>query len=126
MTYRLHLEHGLIAVRATLRGPSGRLEVVLGLDTGSVYTVIAPAALGRVGYEGSAQIGSVAIVTFSGQEMSPRFEWSSLDALGRTRSSFPVLSHTLPLSNVHGLLGLDFLKGHDLRSTFPAGTIDLA
>jgi hypothetical protein len=65
------------------------------------------------------------VVTVSGRELSPKFEVSRIEALGQSRDSFPVLSHTIPLTNVHGLLGLDFLNQRRLTIDFRAGTIDL-
>jgi hypothetical protein len=50
-----------------------------------------------------------------------------LTALGQDRIGFSVLAHTLPVSaSVHGLLGLDFLRGGVLTIDFRSGQIALA
>ena len=83
--------------------------------------------LATVGYDPSLVPGRVQVTTGSGIEFVPRLPISQLNAFGRQRFAFPVLSHTLPPSSgIDGLLGLDFLRGQRLEIDFVQGLILLA
>jgi hypothetical protein len=49
-----------------------------------------------------------------------------MEALGQTRTHFPVIAHTLPPSApVDGVLGLDFFRNQELTIDFRKGMITL-
>ena len=79
-----------------------------------------------LGYDPALAPTRVQVTTGSGVQYVPRVEVSRLDALGQTRTMFPVLAHTLPSSaSIDGLLGLDFLRGRVLHVDFLQGHITL-
>src|ERR1035441_6099618 len=89
---------GLIIVRSELFGPSGSIILRLALDTGATSTMISVGPLAAVGYDPSLVSDRVQVITGSGVEFVPRIQISRLTALGRERTCFPILSHTLPPS----------------------------
>ena len=118
---------GLVIVRSELFGPSGSIILRLALDTGTTSTMISVGPLAAVGYDPSLVSGRVQVTTGSGVEFVPRLQVSRLNALGRERADFPVLSHTLPPSaGIDGLLGLDFMRGQRLEIDFVRGFVTLA
>lgn len=84
---------GLVLVRGELFGPSGSIVLRLALDTGATSTMINVGPLATVGYDPSLVPGRVQVTTGSGIEFVPRLPISQLNALGRQRFAFPVLSH---------------------------------
>jgi predicted aspartyl protease len=99
----------------------------LALDTGATGTMVNIGPLATVGYDPSLAPDRMQVTTGSGVEFVPRITISKLKALGRVRADFPVLGHTLPPSaSVDGLLGLDFLRGQELKVDFRQGRITLS
>ena len=124
MNYPFDPERGLIVVQAEVFGPSGSIVLRLALDTGATGTMVNVALLTAVGYDPSLVPDRVQVTTGSGVEFAPRILVARIKALGRERSDFPVLAHTLPPSaSVDGLLGLDFLRGHAVRIDFRQGVV---
>lgn len=118
---------GLVIVRAEIWGPSGSAVLRLALDTGATSTVVNVAMLVAIGYDPGLAPDPVQVTTGSGVEFVPRLTLDKLVALGRERTDFPVLCHTLPPSaGVDGLLGLDFLRGQTLTLDFRNGRMTLA
>jgi predicted aspartyl protease len=120
-------EHGLIVIEAEVFGPSGSIVLRLALDTGATATMLNVAPLTAIGYDPSLASERVQVTTGSGVEFAPRMMVAQIQAMGRERSGFPVLAHTLPPSaSVDGLLGLDFLRGQVLEVDFRRGSISIA
>jgi hypothetical protein len=126
MSFAFDPDDGLILVAAVVEGPIKDTQVSLALDTGAVDTVISDAILLLVGYDPPLAAQQVQATTATGVVSVPRLPVSRLSALGQDRVNFPVLAHTLPPSaGVHGLLGLDFCRGKELKINFRTGLIDL-
>lgn len=126
MNFPFNARRGLVIVRAAVFGPLGSAVVSPALDTGATATLINPIRLMQLGYDPAAQPDRLQITTGSGVEFVPRISVSTLVSLGQTRTSFPVLCHTLPLSaGVDGMLGLDFLRGQKLVVNFRTGQVSL-
>ena len=127
MSFSFNPSLGLIIVRTELEGPSGSAIIRLALDTGATGTLINTGLLVSVGYDPALSKKRVQVTTGSGVEFAPLILVTKLTALGRERTEFGVLSHTLPPSaNVDGLLGLDFLRGQSLMVDFRNGEIKLS
>ena len=117
---------GLIIVPAELWGPTGSVVLRLALDTGATSTVINVGMLVAIGYDPALAPDRVQVTTGSGVEFAPRLTLQRLNALGRERSDFPVLGHTLPPSaGVDGLLGLDYVRGGRLTIDLSSGQVFL-
>lgn len=117
---------GLIIVHAEIVGISGAAILRLALDTGATTTLINSGMLLSIGYDPALSSDRVQITTGSGVEFVPRLVVKRLIALGKEVTDFSVLCHTLPASaGVDGLLGLDFLRGNNLRLDFKVGAITL-
>ncbi len=126
MRFSFNAKRGLIIVQVEVSGPSGSAILSLALDTGATATLINQSRLMQVGYDPAAQPDRLQITTGSGVEFVPRVTVSKINTLGRDRTSFPVLGHTLPPSaGVDGLLGLDFFRGQELIVNFRTGEISL-
>jgi len=127
MTFRFDSTQGLVIAMAELTGPSGSAIVRLALDTGATGTLINTAIMVSVGYDPGVSPDRVQVTTGSGVEFVPRVKLEKIEALGRERTDFPVLCHTLPASaSVDGLLGLDFFRGLKLNIDFSGACITLA
>ena len=127
MSNAFNAQHGLIIVRAEVFGPTGSIVVRLALDTGATGTLANVGLLTSIGYDVSAASDRVQITTGNGVEYVPRIVVSRLRTLGQERATFPILSHTLPPSaSIDGLLGLDFLRGHELYLDFRSGYLALS
>jgi predicted aspartyl protease len=126
MTFPFDARYRLIIVRAEIWGPAGSAVLRLALDTGATGTMINTALLVAVGYDPALATDRVEVTTGSTIEYVSRLILSRIATLGKDRSEFPVLAHTLPPSaGVDGLLGLDFFRGQRLFIDFRAGSIEL-
>jgi hypothetical protein len=116
---------GLIIVRAELDGTLGTLVLRMALDTGAAGTLVSETLLTALGYS-VATAKAVRLATGSGVVGATRLPVSRFAALGHERRDFPVIAHNLPPSvHVHGLLGLDYLRGLKLSIDFQSGRITL-
>jgi predicted aspartyl protease len=119
-------ERGLVIIFAEVFGPSGSAVLRLALDTGATATLVNVGHLVAVGYDPSLVTDRVQVTTGSGVEFAPKIQVSLIKALGQERTSFAVLSHTLPPSaSIDGLLGLDFFRGCQLHIDFRQGRVSL-
>ena len=126
MSYPFNPARGLIRVRAVLSGPIGDVVVQLALDTGATATLIGFDPLRVAGYDPTVTGQQMNITTGSGLTQAFRLPVASLTALGKTRTSFPVVAHNLPSTvSVDGVLGLDFLRDQILTINFQKGEITL-
>jgi len=127
LTVQFESSRGLILITAKLHGPAMIANLVLALDTGATGTIISQSRLIAAGYDPAAGIERIQMTTGSGVEFAPRVLVTCLEALGLQSRNLPVLAHTLPPNvRVDGLLGLDFLRGRELRIDFRVGTIELS
>ena len=126
MTYPFDPEYGLIVVQTELIGPSGSAILRLALDTGATTTLVNVGMLVALGCDPAMAPEQVQITTGSGVELAPIVSLEQVSALGRTRSDFVVLGHTLPASSgIDGLLGLDFFRDRVLTLDFRLGEMAL-
>ncbi len=126
MTIRFNPHHGLIVIPVELEGPNGVSIVQLAVDTGASVTMIASPLLASVGCVHSQGSRPFQVTTGSGVVSASICLVPRLEALGKAKPRFPVLSHTLPMSaSVDGVLGLDFFRGLKLEIDLRSGTIDL-
>jgi hypothetical protein len=97
------------------------------LDTGATTTTLNLKTLRLAGYDPSMALGHVQLTTGSAVVTVPQLMVNRLSALGQHAFGLRVLVRNLPPTiAVDGLLGVDFLRGHDLTIDFPQGQIALA
>lgn len=119
-------KQGLIIVHARLLGPKGQRTVRLAVDTGSTSTLISQPLIEALGYEPAEATKHVGITTASDMQYMPVVMIASVSALGLERKHFRVVSHTLPTTTtVHGVLGLDFLRGTRLTIDLIDGIVEV-
>lgn len=126
MSFHFEPESGPILVRSVLVGPSGHALVRLALDTGATRTLVNTGLLVSIGFDPGLSPERIQVSTGSGIEFVSRVRLQRITALGRQRTDFAVLAHTLPPSTgVDGVLGLDFLMDQVLTIDFRRGLITL-
>ena len=126
MTYSFNPHDGLIIVPVTLGGPQREVVVELALDTGATTTVINQSALQYAGVRLDKEGKPAEITTGSGIASVLEVRLARIHALGKKKTDFSILCHTLPPSaSVDGVLGLDFLRGQRLVIDFRAGLLAL-
>jgi hypothetical protein len=120
------VEEGPILVPTRVFG-SGRESILLFLlDTGATRTMINEHHAVFLGYDPAAAPERVEMTTASSIEHAPLITVDRLEALGHIRTSFLILSHTLPnKADVDGVLGLDFFRGRKLTLDFRIGLLTL-
>jgi predicted aspartyl protease len=127
VSFPFNSSQGPITVIAEVSGPTGRLRLRLLLDTGATTSSIIPNALIAAGYDPDASTDRVQVTMGGGTTTVPRVMLNRLTALGKHRIGLIVTSYPLPPgTGVHGLLGLDFFRGHVLTLDFCGGLISLA
>ncbi len=116
----------LVIVQVELWGLFRSAVLSLALDTGATSTLVNQSRLMQLGYDPASQLERFQMTTGSGIEFVARLTLSKIVALGRERTNFPVLCHTLPPSaSVDGLLGFDFFRGMSLTIDFRNGQLHL-
>ena len=89
--------------------------------------MISNGPLSAIGYDPSLVSERIQVTTGSSVEYVPTLPLSRIVTLGQERQQFPVLCHTLPPSaTIDGLLGLDFLRGQELKLDFRKGRLTLS
>ena len=112
-------EADLIVVNATIWGPRGSIPARMAIDTGSAATVLIPDVVDELGYSARDGMTRTSVTTAIGKEHGYLLKVSQLDALGFTRTAFPI--HVFELANrywIEGLIGLNLLQGfnYEIRS----------
>ena len=126
VSFSFNPHRGLIIVQVELWGAAGQGIVSLALDTGATSTLVSQGRLLQLGYDPASEARRLQMTTGSGVEFVPQIPLNRIRALGLERVDFPVLGHTLPPSaSVDGLLGLDFLREHELLIDFRNGRVHL-
>lgn len=126
MSTPFSLQEDLIIIPVRLCGPLGDTFARFALDTGATETVVRSGLLARVGYEPTQTSERMRVATASDFDLVPRLILDRFEALEQNRTMFPVLSLILPTaSDIDGLLGLDFIRGQELRIDYRTGRITL-
>jgi predicted aspartyl protease len=102
-----------------------RIRVVtLLVDSGASYTVVSWGIVTSLGLDPAASIIRRPVTTANGVLVLPEVILEEFNALGQRREGFPVLAHTVPLvRQVHGVLGMNFLRQFDTCLNFKQATI---
>ena len=104
-------------------------NTTLVFDTGASMTTISPDSILGLGYDLSNPKSKKPSITASGTIESKVITLSRLSALGEIVENIDVAIQEFPeeltLLNIHGLLGLDFLKHFDVNICFSLGFIDI-
>ncbi len=117
---------GLIVVPVRLWGLERDTIAHLALDTGATGSLVNWDIAVLLGYDPAASRERVRVTTGSSVEFAPQIVIQKVEALGRERTGFSVVCHTLPPSAaVDGVLGLDFFQGTRLILDFRKGQVTL-
>jgi predicted aspartyl protease len=108
----------LIEVKCLL----GEDELSLALDTGASHTVVDLTVLLIAGYDLKDAIGTIEFETAKGIVEAYIFKVEKFTALGITRDHIEICAYDYlanhVLTNIDGVLGLDFFKDKDLLISF--------
>lgn len=92
-------------------GPKASREVDLFLDTGALYTLLAPDVVREIGIDPSASSRRIPIVTANGVITVSLVKVPSLEIGDCRLKNIEVLCHDIPeLAEASGLLGLNVLE----------------
>jgi predicted aspartyl protease len=108
------LDGDLIVVDATVVGPSGRSNIQLVLDTGSVLTTLVPNVAQAIGYSAAASIAPTVTRTAAASEHGYLVQLDELSVLGVTVPGVHVNVADLGYG-VDGVLGMNFLLDYNLE-----------
>jgi Aspartyl protease len=112
--FEISEETNLIIVFAQVDG----YEVRLALDTGASDTVIDLTALMIAGYRKNDSVSQVELETAKGIIVADVFEVNEIDALNISHKTFKICSYDFLANNIltdiDGVLGLDFFMGRKL------------
>lgn len=114
----------LIIVEAKVWGPRRHTDLRLALDTGSAHTVILPDIMDDLGF--NPRDGAVITGVYSavGKEQGYLIKVPQFQALGFTRTDFPI--HVFDLADrygIDGLIGLSFLHHYNYTVRSAEGQI---
>jgi len=99
-------------VPVRLWGPAGDTIAHLAMGTGATGSLVNWDIAVLLGYDPAATRERIRVTTGSSVEFAPQIVVQRVEALGRERTDFPIVCHTLPPSAaVDGVLGLDFFRG---------------
>lgn len=116
-------EDSLIIVETNL----GTESLSLALDTGASHTVIDLSAVLLAGYEMKDVVRIVELETGKGSIDAYVFKIDAVSSLGVIHKNMEVCSYDFfannLLSDIHGVLGLDFFKDRDLYISFKRSEI---
>ena len=123
--FSLETEESLILVPTFVEDE----EVSLVLDTGASHTIIDLTKLLIIGYRLTDSLGTVQFETAKGVVDAYVFKIKSLKALGHTKRDIKICSYDFlgnnVLSEIDGVLGLDFFNNTELWISFKKFLIDL-
>jgi predicted aspartyl protease len=114
----------LIFVEGQIKGPRATMQLRLVLDTGASETLIIPEVLDEIGYRPRDGEGLTTVSSALGREHGYRLRVAELSTLGFWLRNHPVNVLDLGDSNdIHGLIGLSFLKLFDYEVRSDEGRI---
>ena len=97
------------------------------LDTGASHTCVAPYVINGLGYTVIGGEGKT--ITASGTVNKQSITLSKLVAIGESVENIDVSILKFPpemrILNIHGLLGLDFLRHFDMKINFSSGIVEI-
>jgi predicted aspartyl protease len=108
------LDGDLILVDAVVRGPSGRADVQLVLDTGAVLTTLAPSIAKSIGYIPATSIRPTVTRTAAADERGYLVQLMELSTLGVTAPAVHVNVAELGYG-IDGVLGMNFLLDFNIE-----------
>jgi predicted aspartyl protease len=108
------LDGDLIVVDAIVLGPSGRSNIQLVLDTGSVLTTLVPNVARAIGYSAAASTAPTVTRTAAATEHDYLVQLEELSVLGVTVAGVHVNVADLGYG-VDGVLGMNFLLDHNVE-----------
>ena len=100
----------LIIVEAIVTGPRGTVTGRFVLDTGAVLTTMIPELVDPIGYSARDGVKRTRVHTAIGEEEGYVLHVAEFAVLGFTMSSFPVDVFDLGHEDIHGLVGMNFLR----------------
>jgi predicted aspartyl protease len=118
--------HTNIVLPVTLLHKGNILDCHLIFDTGASMSVISWEIADFIGVIEDKSIEKIRIMTGSGYEYCPIYRLDSLTVGNCTVKNLNILCHDLPdRSRVEGLLGLDFVKVHDVIVSYKQGYLEI-
>lgn len=108
------LDGDLILVDAVVRGPSGRANVQLVVDTGAVLTTLAPSVAKSIGYSPESSITPTVTRTAAAVERGYLVQLMELSTLGVTAPAVHVNVAELGYG-IDGVLGMNFLLDFNIE-----------
>jgi predicted aspartyl protease len=124
--YYLAVRSGLLFTRAALKQQTLPRVVTLLLDSGSSYTILSWGTIASLGLDPGASAIRRPVMTANGELLLPEVTIEEFHALGQRLGQFLVLAHTIPLGRqVHGILGMNFLRQFETCLNFKQATIQL-
>jgi gag-polyprotein putative aspartyl protease len=104
----------LIYVTATIWSPRGTAqEATMVFDPGAAITLISPVFTDALGYGAHLSDRRTVVRSAIGSEPGYLMRVARFAALGLELADFSLHVHDLPDDDIHGLLGLDFLRRLD-------------
>jgi gag-polyprotein putative aspartyl protease len=104
-------------------------RVALALDTGASHTVIDLTKLLMAGYQLKNNLGTIDFETAKGIVQAYIFEAKVLSALGKTKYNIEICSYDFLgnniLTDIDGVIGLDFFRNMNLNINFKSFEITL-
>lgn len=115
---------GLIALKGILKSLDKEVTVSLVLDTGANSTVIDSWVLEALGYDLVQNPHKTTISTGNGEVEGNRVQVASLEALGCVKENAIIVTYPFPPRiKYDGVLGLTFLRQHNICLHFKEGII---
>lgn len=122
--YHLTVRSGLLFTRAALKHQSLLRVVNLLLDSGSSYTILSWGTISSLGLDPAASTMRRPVTTANGVILLPEVAIEECHAFGQRLAWLSVLAHTIPLGRqVHGVLGMNFLRQFETCLNFKQATI---
>jgi Aspartyl protease len=125
VSVRFNSARRLIIVRGDVFGPLGAAVFRMVLDTGLTRTVLDRELFGSIGIVADFYRPVVTMESATGIAHIPQAQADRICSVEQERHRFDVLLHDYSASRFDGVLGLDFLRGHELTIDFPRGQISL-
>ena len=117
----------IVLRRVEIAGQGGAVWADLLLDTGAAITILSKTTIETAGYDLSAASESQRIVTGSSVIEVPVIKVAELRVQELVVKDILVCVHNIPeVANIHGLLGMNFLKHFRTVVDFLAGYLEIS